>query len=77
MNRTLLFLAVVAFLCLGYGLGACTREDGLPDPPYRALVPCHPVPDGGNSEQGDDPLACPDPPSPDDAPGPDGGSDGG
>lgn len=44
---------------LVYGLGSCTREDGPPDPPLRALVPCDP--DVG----ADSPLACPESASPD------------
>lgn len=46
-------LALTMAILLAYALTACTREDGLPDPPVRALVPC--VPDAGE----DDPLACP------------------
>lgn len=34
------------------GLLCCTREDGLPDPPLRQLVPC--APDSGSG----DPLTC-------------------
>jgi len=40
-------------LGLGVGLGACQREDGQPDPPVQALVPCDPAAGSG------DPLACP------------------
>ncbi len=48
-------LATVLSLFAGYVLGSCQREDGLPDPPLRTLVPC--LPDAGP----DDPLACPPP----------------
>lgn len=50
MTRLMLFLALVLLVC---GLGFCTREDGLPDPPVQQLVPCDP--DAGP----DDPLVCP------------------
>ncbi len=50
MTRLAMILCT-ALLCAG--LLFCTREDGLPDPPLRQLVPC--APDAGS----DDPLACP------------------
>lgn len=50
MTRFMLFLTLVLLVC---GLGFCTREDGLPDPPVQQLVPCDP--DAGQ----DDPLVCP------------------
>lgn len=52
MTKLVLCLTALLMAC---GLLYCTREDGLPDPPFQQLVPCHP--DGG----GDDPLACPQP----------------
>lgn len=45
--------ALTLAILLAYAFSACSREDGLPDPPVRSLVPC--VPDAGE----DDPLACP------------------
>ncbi len=42
-----------------YGIGACTREDGIPNPPVRALIPC--VVDAAP----EDPLACPETEYPD------------
>lgn len=44
---------VLCTMLLGASLLFCTREDGLPDPPLRQLVPC--VPDAGS----DSPLSCP------------------
>ena len=46
---TIVTLALLAFVA------TCNKDDGEPDPPVRALVPCHP--DAGS----DDPLACPPP----------------
>lgn len=44
----------ICLLAVGlYGIGACTREDGLPNPPVRALVPCE------RDAAAEDPLACP------------------
>jgi hypothetical protein len=50
-------VAVVFLLALGIAaIGtSCTREDGLPDPPVRQLVPCDPSATPGS------PLACPEP----------------
>ena len=50
MNK---FAACLAGLLLLCGLGFCTREDGLPDPPRQELVPCR------ADAADDDPLACP------------------
>ena len=63
---TKLAFYLCALLLVG-GLGFCTREDGLPDPPLQQLVPCNP--DAG----ADDPLACP--PTSDDAGVPDAAAD--
>lgn len=52
MSKLTAGLLAVLLLC---GLAYCTREDGLPDPPPRQLVPCDP--DAGT----EDPLACPAP----------------
>ncbi len=49
--RTALFILA---LCLACGALYCDREDGLPDPPVRALVPCDPKAPPGDS------TACPD-----------------
>jgi len=48
-----LFAALLLTLLVVYAASSCQREDGLPDPPLRTLVPCNP--DAGE----DDPLACP------------------
>ena len=53
MTRIAACLAGLLLLC---GLGFCTREDGLPDPPRQELVPCRP------DAAGYLPHACPPPP---------------
>ena len=50
MTRLAVFILA---LLLVSSLGFCTREDGLPDPPRRELVPCR------ADAAADDPLACP------------------
>jgi hypothetical protein len=65
MKRFALILPLFAAL----SLSGCTREDGLPDPPARQLVPCQPDAGAGG------PLACPPDASatPSDGEPPDGG----
>lgn len=56
MKRALnIILLFAVLLALTYALVACQREDGLPDPPLRTLVPC-------DADAGaDEPLVCPPP----------------
>lgn len=53
MTRAIYLAALCVVLIFLQVLIACQREDGLPDPPPRELVPC--VPDAGAG----DPLSCP------------------
>ena len=53
IRKRVVLIVTIGALLFGYVLAACQREDGLPDPPLRSLVPC--VPDAAEG----DPLACP------------------
>lgn len=61
MTRVVLVMTLLLLVC---GLGFCTREDGLPDPPAQQLVPCD------RDAGADDPLVCPEGSSDGDMPAP-------